>query len=218
MFRVESLTVGPFQSNCHIVACGETGEAVIFDACDDAERIVETARATGVEVKAVINTHAHLDHVAGLAGVVDALGVPVFMHRDEMPLYEAVGQQAAMFGLPVPRVVPIQRFLVEGDVVRVGNLEGRVMVMPGHTPGHVIVVFDRESPPFAVVGDVLFQGSIGRTDLPGGDHEQMMRSLERLLPMADETVIYSGHGPATTLGEEKRWNPFLAPLARRERG
>jgi glyoxylase-like metal-dependent hydrolase (beta-lactamase superfamily II) len=217
MFRVESLVVGPFQSNCHIVACTETNEAVIFDAGDDALRILAAVRAMGVDVKAVVNTHAHLDHVAGLAGVVEALGVPVFMHADEAPVYEAVGQQAQMFGLPVPRKVAIHNWLAEGDVVRVGNLRGVVMLMPGHAPGHIIVVFLDEAPPRAVVGDVLFQGSIGRTDLPGGDHDVMMKTLERFLPMPDDTVVYSGHGPETTLGDEKRWNPFLAPLAARSK-
>lgn len=214
MFRIESLTVGPFQSNCHVVACGETGEAVIFDAGDEAPRILGAVAAMGVDVKAVVNTHAHIDHVAGLAGVVEALAVPVFMHRDDEPAYRAVGQQALMFGLPMPRAVPIQRWLVEGDTLRVGNLRGVVMLMPGHTPGHIIVVFPDETPPRAVVGDVLFQGSIGRTDLPGGDHDAMMRTLERFLAMADDTVVHCGHGPDTTVGEEKRWNPFLAPIAR----
>lgn len=218
MFRIESLIVGPFQSNCHIVACGETREAVIFDAGDEAPRILAAVEAMGVEVKAVVNTHAHLDHVAGLAAVVQALGVPVFMHRDEEPVYQAVGQQALMFGLPMPRTVPIQRWLVEGDTIRVGNLRGEVMLMPGHSPGHVIVVFPDETPPRAIVGDVLFQGSIGRTDLPGGDHATMMQTLERFLPMADDTVVHCGHGPDTTIGEEKRWNPFLAPIARRAGG
>lgn len=215
MFRIQSLTVGPFQSNCHVVACGETGEAVIFDAGDDAPAILAAVRAMGAQVKAVVNTHAHLDHVSGLAGVVDALGVPVFMHRGDEPVYAAVGQQALMFGLTVPRTVPIQRWLVEGDTIHVGRLRGQVMLMPGHTPGHIIVVFPDETPPRAVVGDVLFQGSIGRTDLPGGDHAAMMRTLERFLSMPDDTVVHCGHGPDTTVGEEKRWNPFLAPLARR---
>jgi glyoxylase-like metal-dependent hydrolase (beta-lactamase superfamily II) len=215
MFRIESLTVGPFQSNCHIVACGETHEAVIFDAGDEAARILATVKAMGVEVKAVVNTHAHLDHVAGLAAVVDALGVPVFMHRDDEALYQAVGQQALMFGLPLPRAVPIQKWLVEGDIIHIGNLSGEVMLMPGHTPGHIIVVFSGETPPRAVVGDVLFQGSIGRTDLPGGDHDTMMQTLERYLPMPDETIVHCGHGPDTTIGEERQWNPFLAPIARR---
>jgi len=218
MFRIESLVVGPFQSNCHIVACGETGEAVIFDAGDDAADILAKVKAMDVTVKAVVNTHAHLDHVAGVAGVVDALGVPVFMHRDDEPLYRSVGQQALMFGLPVPRPVAIQKWLVEGDTIRVGNLRGEVMLMPGHTPGHVIVVFPDETPPRAIVGDVLFQGSIGRTDLPGGDHETMMKTLERFIPMPDDMVVHCGHGPDTTIGEEKRWNPFLAPIVRRATG
>lgn len=215
MLRVESLVVGPFQSNCHIVACSETNDAVIFDAGDEAPRILSAVRALGVTVKAVVNTHAHLDHVSGLAAVVDALGVPVFMHADEAPVYEGVGQQALMFGLNPPRTVPIHRWLAEGDVINVGKLRGEVMLMPGHSPGHLIVVFGDEKPPAAIVGDVLFQGSIGRTDLPGGDHDVMMRTLERFLPMPDETIVYCGHGPETTIGEEKRWNPFLAPLSKR---
>jgi hydroxyacylglutathione hydrolase len=216
MFRIESLVVGPFQSNCHIVACADTGAAVIFDAGDEAPRILAAVGEMGVTVKAVVNTHAHLDHVAGLAGVVDALGVPVFMHRADEPIYRAVGPQAQMFGLPAPRTVPIQRWLEDGDTINIGNLRGAVMLMPGHTPGHVIVHFPGENPPRVVVGDVLFQGSIGRTDLPGGDHAAMLRTLERFLPMADDTVVHCGHGPDTTIGEEKRWNPFLAPIARRQ--
>ena len=215
MFRIESLVVGPFQSNCHIVACSETSDAVIFDAGDDAARILATVRAMGVNVKAVVNTHAHLDHVSGLAEVVEALGVPVFMHQDEAPMYAGVGEQAAMFGLQAPRTVPIQRWLTEGDVINIGKLRGDVMLMPGHSPGHVIVVFKDETPPRAIVGDVLFQGSIGRTDLPGGDHDVMMKTLGRFVPMADDMIVYSGHGPETTIGDEKKWNPFLSPIARR---
>jgi glyoxylase-like metal-dependent hydrolase (beta-lactamase superfamily II) len=214
MIRIQSLTVGPFQSNCHIVACEKTGEAVIFDAGDDAPRILAAVEAMKVNVKAVVNTHAHIDHVAGLAHVVDALGVPVFMHRNETLVYDALEQSAMMFGLPAPRRVPIHGWLEEGDVVRVGELEGAVMLMPGHTPGHIIVVF-AATPPRAIVGDVLFQGSIGRTDLPGGDHDVMMKTLTRFLPMPDDTIVYPGHGPETTIGAEKKWNPFLAPIALR---
>jgi glyoxylase-like metal-dependent hydrolase (beta-lactamase superfamily II) len=215
MIKIQSLTVGPFQSNCHIVACSETNEAVIFDAGDEAARILATVRALGVAVKAVVNTHAHIDHVAALAGVVEALGVPVFMHRGETPVYDALGQSALMFGLPVPRKVEIHGWLEEGETIRVGRLRGEVMLMPGHTPGHIIVLFRDETPPRAIVGDVLFQGSIGRTDLPGGDHAVMMETLKRFLPLPDDTVVYPGHGPETTIGEEKKWNPFLAPLVKR---
>jgi len=120
-----------------------------------------------------------------------------------------------MFGLPAPRKVEIHRWLEEGEKVHVGKLTGEVMWMPGHTPGHIIVVFGGEAPPRAIVGDVLFQGSIGRTDLPGGDHDAMMKTLTRFLPMPDDTIVYPGHGPETTIGDEKQWNPFLAPLVNR---
>lgn len=213
MIRIQSLEVGPFQSNCYIVACERTNDAVIFDAGDEATRILATVKAMGVNVKAVVNTHAHLDHVSGLADVVDALGVPVFMHRDEVPVYDALAQSAVMFGLPVPRKVKIHGWLAEGESIRIGDLKGDVMLMPGHTPGHIIVVFGGVTPPRAIVGDVLFQGSIGRTDLPGGDHQVMMKTLTRFLPMADDTIVYPGHGPETTIGAEKKWNPFLAPIA-----
>ncbi|HET6350365.1 MAG TPA: MBL fold metallo-hydrolase [Candidatus Krumholzibacteria bacterium] len=213
MIRIQSLTVGPFQSNCYIVACDRTGEAAIFDAGDEAARILATVQAMKVNVKAVINTHAHLDHVGALADVVDALGVPVFMHRAETPVYASLAQSAMMFGLPAPRSVKIHGWLEEGETVRIGDLEGKVMLMPGHTPGHIIVVFGGETPPRAIVGDVLFQGSIGRTDLPGGDHDVMLKTLRRFLPMADDTIVYPGHGPETTIGAERKWNPFLAPIA-----
>jgi glyoxylase-like metal-dependent hydrolase (beta-lactamase superfamily II) len=152
--------------------------------------------------------------VAGLADVVDALGVPVFMHRSETLVYDALEQSAQMFGLPVPRKVAIHGWLEEGETIRVGELEGTVMLMPGHTPGHIIVLFGT-APPRAIVGDVLFQGSIGRTDLPGGDHDVMMKTLTRFLPMPDDTIVYPGHGPQTTIGAEKKLNPFLAPIALR---
>lgn len=212
MIRIQSLTVGPFQSNCHIVACERTGEAVIFDAGDEAPRILATVRAMNVNVKAVINTHAHIDHVSGLAPVVEALGVPVFMHHADVPIYDTLAESAMLFDLPVPGQVKIHRWLEEGEIVHFGDLEGRVMLMPGHTPGHIIVVFDRTTPPRAIVGDVLFQGSIGRTDLPGGDHAAMMQTLRRFLPMPDDMIVYPGHGPETTIGAEKKWNPFLAPM------
>jgi glyoxylase-like metal-dependent hydrolase (beta-lactamase superfamily II) len=215
MIRVESLTVGPFQSNCHVVACERTGEAVVFDAGDEAKRILAAVAAMRINVKAVVNTHAHIDHVAALADVVDGLGgVPVFMHRAETPVYDALEQSALMFGLPAPRKVKIHGWLEEGETIRVGELEGTVMLMPGHTPGHIIVLFGT-IPPRAIVGDVLFEGSIGRTDLPGGDHDVMMKTLTRFLPMPDDTIVYPGHGPQTTIGAEKKWNPFLAPIALR---
>lgn len=207
------LTVGPFQSNCFIVWCDKTNEAAIFDAGDESERILARVSELGVDVRAVINTHAHLDHVSGLPGVIDALGVPVFMHRDEMPIYASVAEQATMFGLPAPRQIEIHRFLEDGDVINVGQLRAEVMLAPGHSPGSICFAFADDKAPPLIAGDVLFSGSIGRTDLPGGDWDTMMDTLtRRILPLADEMIVYPGHGPATTIGEERRSNPFLAPL------
>jgi hydroxyacylglutathione hydrolase len=215
MIQIDSVTVGMFQSNCYIVSCPETKDAVIVDAGDEAHRILETVSALGVNVTAVINTHAHLDHVAGLPGVVDALGVPVWMHRADMSVYESLEQQAAMFGLTAPKRVEIDRFLEDGETIRVGKLEASVVLTPGHSPGSVCVHFQGTDPPRLICGDVLFMGSIGRTDLPGGDYQTIVDTLTNtFLPLADDTVVYPGHGPATTMGNEKATNPFVAPLAR----
>jgi hydroxyacylglutathione hydrolase len=213
MIRIHGLAVGPFQSNCYIVWCDETNEAVIVDAGDEGDRILATVTELGVDVKAVINTHAHIDHVSGLATVIDALQVPVFMHADEMEIYAAVGEHAAMFGLSPPRQVEIHAHLTEGETVNIGNLTAEVVVAPGHSPGSVCLGFWNESPPHLISGDVLFRGSIGRTDLPGGDYDTIIESLRtRFVPMPDDTIVFSGHGPTTTIGEEKKSNPFLAPL------
>jgi hydroxyacylglutathione hydrolase len=213
MIKIDYLTVGPFQSNCYIVTCTETNDAIIVDAGDEGPRILAAVDQLGVNVTTVVNTHAHLDHVSGLPEVVDALKVPVFMHRDDMPIYDAVQEQAIMFGLKPPRQIDISRYLVDGDTVTVGNLEAEVLLTPGHSPGSVCLGFWKTNPPCLIAGDVLFQGSIGRTDLPGGDHDTILRTLsERFVPMADDTVVYPGHGPDTTIGIEKKTNPFLAPL------
>jgi glyoxylase-like metal-dependent hydrolase (beta-lactamase superfamily II) len=215
MIDVEFLTVGPFQSNCYIVSCTETREAVIFDAGDEAARILDTVRSLGVRVQLIVNTHAHIDHVSALPEVAEELGVPVLMHRNEVPIYEIVPAQAAMFGVEAPGQVAIDRYVEDGDELRFGSVRGEFLLTPGHSPGSVCIHFAAASPPRLIAGDVLFRGSIGRTDLPGGDYDTIMRTLAtRFIPLPGETVVYPGHGPATTIGEEKRTNPFLAPLAR----
>lgn len=215
MIEIQTLTVGPFQSNCHIVACSETREALIVDAGDEGARILAKVAAMGVKVLAVLNTHAHLDHVAGLFDVVESLRVPVWMHADEIPIYDAVEQQAAMFGLVPPRRVDIDRYVEAGEQIRVGNLTGGILLTPGHSPGSVCLGFWGEEPPHLIAGDVLFMGSIGRTDLPGGDHDTLIQTLrDQFVPMPPDTVVYPGHGPNTTIGAEKQSNPFVAPLVR----
>lgn len=216
--HVEMLTVGPFQSNCFIAACEETKEAIIIDACDEADRIVGFVRDNNLDAKLVFETHAHIDHVSALAGVVSALSVPVLMHKSEMLLYDNLDQAAMMFGLSIPKRVAIDRFVKGGDTVAVGKWTGTLIDTPGHSPGGLTLLFHDTDPPRAFVGDVLFHGSIGRTDLPGADHGVMMSTLKNtIMKLADNTVVYSGHGPQTTIGVEKTTNPFLLALAQSDK-
>lgn len=211
--NIEMLTVGPFQSNCFVASDPNTGEAIIIDAGDDADRILSFVKDNRLLVQLIVNTHAHIDHVSGLALVVSALGVPVVMHKNEMPVYEALPQHAMMFGLPAPEAVKIDRFIAGGDEITFGSLKGRVIETFGHSPGGITLVFKDLSPPVAFVGDVLFQGSIGRTDLPGANQATMMSTLKNvIMELPDDMIVYSGHGPATTIGAEKATNPFLLSL------
>lgn len=217
MIQIEMFPVGMFQSNCLIVSCSETLEGVVIDAGDEGETILRAIDRLHVNIKAILQTHAHLDHVGALDEVVPALSVPVCMHREELPVYDMLQQQASMFGLTAPKKVTIDRILEDGEEIPVGNMTARVLHAPGHSPGSACYYFEAEDPPRIIVGDVLFKGSIGRTDLPGGSYGTIIESLTNVfLPLPDETIVYSGHGPETTIGEEKRSNPFLAPLARRE--
>lgn len=213
MIQVEMLPLGMFQSNCYIVSCSETGEGVIIDAGDEGEIILATVDRMHVRVKAILETHGHIDHVSALGEVVPALGVPVCMHKHEIPVYETIDHHATMFGLATPKRVTIDRLLEDGEEIPIGKLTAKVIHTPGHSPGSVSYHFPDESPPRIIVGDVLFKGSIGRTDLPGGSYGTIIETLINVfLPLPDDTIVYSGHGPETTIGEEKRFNPFLAPL------
>ena len=217
MIDIQMLPLGMFQSNCYIVSCSETREGVVIDAGDEGEVILKAIDRLHVNIKAILETHAHLDHVGALDEVQPALGVPVYMHKDEIPVYNMLSQQAAMFGLQPPRTVSIDKTLKDGDEIAIGKLTAKVLHAPGHSPGSVCYYFADESPPRIVVGDVLFKGSIGRTDLPGGSYETIIETLTNvILPLPDDTIVYSGHGPETTIREEKKFNPFLAPLAQRD--
>lgn len=208
--RVDLLTVGMFASNSYVVSCEKTSEAIIIDAGDEGERIVDHVKINKLDVKLLVLTHGHIDHVSAAPAVVEALHVPVAMHRDELPLYERVDHQATMFGLQNPGTVPIQRYLVDGEEIKFGNLKARVLHAPGHSPGGVLIAFADTTPPRVFVGDVLFQGSIGRTDLMGASHPQMMKTLnDVILSLPDDMVAYPGHGPDTTIGIERGSNPFL---------
>jgi glyoxylase-like metal-dependent hydrolase (beta-lactamase superfamily II) len=208
--RVETLTVGPFQENTYLVIDEDARACVLIDPGDESDRIVERVQASGARLEAIWVTHAHLDHVGGIAGVKRVWDVPIYLnHADEM-LYRMADRQAAAYGLLFDPPPPPDHEIHDGDQLVVGGLGFDVMHLPGHAPGHVVI----HGHGAAFVGDVLFAGSIGRTDLPLSNPRQLAASLQRLLELPDETVVYSGHGPPTTIGEERRSNPFLNGAAR----
>jgi glyoxylase-like metal-dependent hydrolase (beta-lactamase superfamily II) len=204
---VVALPVGLIQTNCYVVGCEETKEGAVIDPGGHPERIMAEVERLGLEVKYVLNTHAHFDHTDANGAVVKATGATLALHPQDLPILKAAGG-AAMFGLHAdPSPLPDLE-LHGGDELEVGNLRFRVLHTPGHTPGHVCFYEAAEGILFD--GDVLFYRSIGRTDLPGGSWKQLMDSIQReLFALPDETVVYSGHGPKTTIGEEKQLNPWL---------
>jgi hydroxyacylglutathione hydrolase len=210
--QVTVVPVTPFQQNCSILACEHTRRAAVVDPGGEVERLLRAIADLDVEVEKILLTHAHLDHVGCTRALADALGVPIEgPHRDDQFWIDALPQQAAMFGFPDAERFEPQRWLEGGDTVRFGEQSLDVRHCPGHTPGHVI--FFHAAARLAIVGDVLFHGSIGRTDFPRGDHATLLRSIEtQLLPLGDDVTFLPGHGPTSTLGVERRTNPFLREL------
>ncbi|MBS1253589.1 MAG: Hydroxyacylglutathione hydrolase GloC [Anaerolineales bacterium] len=211
---VKHLTTGPLQVNTYIVGDDATRDAVIIDPGGNADEILRNVQEAKLTLRRIINTHAHFDHVGGVAPLKEAAGVPFALHRAELPLLENYRSQLAYFGISAGEPPAVDEYLEEGQEIEVGEIVLRVLFTPGHSPGHVTFLYDpAESgggPRVAFSGDVLFRGGIGRTDLPGGDHERLMRSIrEELFPLGDETTVYPGHGSSTTIGREKRTNPFL---------
>ena len=208
--QVAVVPVTPFQQNCSVLWCERTRRAAIVDPGGDLERVLPVLEQEGLQLERILLTHAHLDHAAATAELARRTGVPVEgPHPGDRFWIEQLPEQARMFGFGVGEVFEPDRWLEQGDVVRVGELELAVLHCPGHTPGHV--VFFHEPGRFAFVGDVLFAGSIGRTDFPGGNHAQLLSSIrERLFPLGDDVTFLPGHGPTSTFGEERRSNPFVA--------
>ncbi|MFQ5611981.1 MAG: MBL fold metallo-hydrolase [Anaerolineae bacterium] len=204
---VKQLTVGPFQANCYLVGCEETKEGVVIDPGDEGSRILAEIESLGLIIQRVLLTHAHYDHIVACDEVCRATGAPLAMHKEDLPLLKA-GGGGALWGLPTPVYREPDLWLQEGDDIYFGQHTLRVLFTPGHAPGHVTfhevqekVVFD---------GDVLFAGGIGRSDLPGGSHQVLMDSIQtRLMTLPPETTVYSGHGPPTTIGQERVSNPWL---------
>ena len=207
--RVRTFTGGGFAENGYLLTWDHPGTAVAVDPGAAAERMVSTLAAEGLDLQAVLLTHAHLDHVEGVHVVRAAHPtVPVWLHPADLRMYDAVHEQAAAFGLTVNAQPVPDRELEHGQRFALGDGALEVRFAPGHSKGHVIFVSHEDG--FALVGDVVFQGSIGRTDLPGGDFYTLMASIrQQVLTLPDATVLYPGHGPATTVGHERGGNPFL---------
>jgi hydroxyacylglutathione hydrolase len=204
---IVTLPVGLIQTNCYLIGCEETKEGAVIDPGGDAQRILAEVERQGLAIQYVLNTHAHFDHTEANGAIVQATGARLALHPKDRPLLEAAGG-AALFGLQADPSPPPDLDLNEGDELEVGTLRLHVLYTPGHTPGHVSFYEPDEGVLFD--GDVLFYRGIGRTDLPGGSWPQLRDSIERVLfGLPDDTVVYSGHGPATTIGEEKRLNPWL---------
>ena len=202
--------VTPFQQNCTILFDDETKDAVVVDPGGDVDNIVAAIEQSEVTVGAIWLTHGHIDHAAGAPALKRRLGVEILgPHRDDEDLLAALPVQAQMFGIPEkPDEVVPDRWLHEGDTLQVGEHAFAVLHTPGHAPGHV--VFVNHAARFAHLGDVLFRGSIGRTDLPGGDHDTLLRSIrDKVLPLGDEFTFICGHGPGSSIGDERRTNPFV---------
>ncbi len=206
--RAAIIPVTPFQQNCTLLWCEKTKKAAVVDPGGDVERIRDAIAQSGVEVEKIILTHGHIDHAGGAAELRDALGVPVEgPHKADDFMLQRLAEQGQAYGLPARAVTP-DRWLEEGDTVTVGDLTLDVLHCPGHSPGSVVLVSKAER--FALVGDVLFQGSVGRVDLPGGDGKALIASIkDKLLPLGDDIAFICGHGPMSTIGQERQTNPFL---------
>ena len=205
---LEVRSAEPFFKNGFVVGCEDTREGVLIDPGDDVDLLLEAAREHRLTITSILLTHAHLDHVTGVGRAKAALGVPVWLHRDDNFLYERAVEQGQMFGIRVEPQPPVDHFYDGEGPLTFGRYEVRVLHTPGHCPGGVCLAIGKE--PVLFVGDTLFAGSIGRTDLPGGDLDTLLRSIrEVLFSFPDATVVWPGHGEATTIGREKQTNPFL---------
>ena len=209
---IETQAVGPFFKNGFVVGCEETREAVLIDPGDEVAGLLACADRHALAVRHILLTHAHVDHVTGVAAARRALGAPVYLHRDDLFLYEGAVQQGALFGVSVEPPPPVDVFYTAGQVIPFGHYEVRPHHTPGHCPGGVCLQVGRTGTAGMqlFVGDTLFAGSIGRTDLPGADHDTLIRSIRTVLfSFGDAADVHPGHGPSTTIGRERRTNPFL---------
>jgi hydroxyacylglutathione hydrolase len=207
---LESFPVGPLRCNCTILGDQVTHEAMVVDPGENIPEILSRLQKHGLTLRQIVVTHAHIDHVGGAALLKKLTGAPVFLNKRDLGLLSAMEMQAGWLGVPTPEVAPPDASADDGLKVGLTALPGEVIHTPGHTPGSICLLFPEQH--LLLAGDTLFAGSIGRTDLPGGDGPQILRSLrDRLLTLPDTTRVVPGHGPETTIGEERQSNPFLQP-------
>jgi hydroxyacylglutathione hydrolase len=203
---IELLPVGPIMANCYIVGCKETHEASVIDPGDEAEKILLKLAELNLKVKYIINTHGHFDHVGANRKMKEATGADILIHNLDAPMLGSLVQAAASFGLKSENSPPPDKTVDDGDIITFGKISLKVIHTPGHSPGGISLY----TPGVLFVGDTLFQGSIGRTDLPGGNFNTLKSSIQnKLFPLDDNCRVFTGHGPETSIGKEKRYNPFV---------
>ena len=204
---------GPFQKNGYVLGCERTSAAVYIDPGDEVEQLLGFIAERGLRVSHILLTHAHVDHVSGVAEAKRRLQAPIYLHPEDQSLYDNAARQGAMFGIEVEQPPPVDRYYDGQEPIAFGDYRATVHHTPGHAPGGVCLAVTKKgdtAAPALFVGDNLFAGSIGRTDLPGGDYEVLMKAVtEVLFAFPDESIVYSGHGPETTIGRERRSNPFV---------
>lgn len=208
--KLESRVVGPFQENTYLAIDESTNRAVLIDPGDEPDELIAMVKQSRAELEAIWLTHAHLDHIGGIAGVKRVWDVPVHLHAADLPIFVRGEQQAAMYGVPFEQPDEPDHLVADGDILRVGSVEFAVIHTPGHSPGHVVLLNDR----LMIGGDLLFAGSIGRTDLFLADPARMEESLAKICELDGRIEVHPGHGPSTTIARERGSNPFLTGLAR----
>ncbi len=205
---IKRLAVGPLETNAYIIGDETTKQAIVVDPGDEPDRILDLIKDSGLAVNAIICTHAHFDHIGAAGDIKNATGAKILMHRDDLEIYALAKDQAALWGYDVDELPEPDGFIDEGDNIQVGNLSFRVIHTPGHSPGGISLYGEG----VVITGDTIFRGSVGRTDFPGGSVEKLRKSFKRIIDLPEETGIFSGHGPETTVGTERRENFFVREL------
>ncbi|GBD95285.1 MAG TPA: MBL fold metallo-hydrolase [Nitrospirae bacterium] len=205
---IEKLVVGPLEENTYIIGDGETKQAIVVDPGDEPDRIMDLIKDNNLEVKVIICTHGHFDHIGAAGDIKKETGAKILMHKEDIQTYEAAKDQAAFWGYDLDDIPQPDGFIEEGDTIQAGNLSFKVLHTPGHSPGGICLYGEG----IVVTGDTIFQGSVGRTDFPGGSIEELKKSFRRLIELPEETKIFPGHGPESTVGREKETNFFVNEL------